>query len=243
MPHPTWVAKVGGITIEGQQLQQTYQRDMAQATRNLPQGQEPTPEMRSTVARQALQQLIAAAAVDLEIKRLGIVSPDAAVRQAVFAAPAFRGANGQFDRQAFEAGLRNVGMTEPAFLDMVRTQLAQRQMLEAVSAGASAPTVLLNALFEAEYEKRSADMVEFLFASAAAPPAPTDAELHRWYDNHPETYSAPEFRKIKAVVLSPQTLAKEIPISDADLHAAYDQLKVGLRAAGKTFRRGDIGAG
>lgn len=222
---PTWVAKVGGITIEGQQLQQTYQRDMAQATRNLPQGQEPTPEMRSTVARQALQQLIAAAAVDLEIKRLGIVSPDAAVRQAVFAAPAFRGANGQFDRQAFEAGLRNVGMTEPAFLDMVRTQLAQRQMLEAVSAGASAPTVLLNALFEAEYEKRSADMVEFLFASAAVPPAPTDAELHRWYENHPETYSAPEFRKIKAVVLSPQTLAKEIPISDADLHAAYDQLK------------------
>ena len=46
----TWVAKVGGETIEGAQLQQAYQRGMAQATRNLPQGQEPTQPMRDAVA-------------------------------------------------------------------------------------------------------------------------------------------------------------------------------------------------
>ena len=222
---PTWVAKVGSTTIEGQQLQQAFQRDMSQATRNLPQGQEPTQAMRDGVARQALQQLVAAAAIDLEVQRLHIVSPDAAVRQTVFSVPAFRGSNGQFDRQTFEAVLRNNGMNEPGFLEMVRIQLAQRQMLEAVSAGASAPTVLVNALFEAQFEKRSADTVEFPFAAAPAPPTPTDAELHRWYDNHPDSYSSPEYRKIKAVVLSPQTLAKEIPISDADLQAAYDQHK------------------
>ena len=45
----TWVAKVGGQTIEGTQLQEAYQRDMAQVTRNLPAGQEPTPDMRSGV--------------------------------------------------------------------------------------------------------------------------------------------------------------------------------------------------
>src|SRR5579864_8265401 len=72
---PTWVAKVGSTTIEGQQLQQAFQRDMSQATRNLPQGQEPTQQMRDAVARQALQQLVAAAAVDLELQRLRIVSP------------------------------------------------------------------------------------------------------------------------------------------------------------------------
>jgi peptidyl-prolyl cis-trans isomerase D len=49
--------------------------------------------------------------------------------------------------------------------------------------------------------------------------------LQRWYDNHPDRYSSPEYRKIKAVVLSPQTLAKEIPITDADLQAAYQQRK------------------
>src|SRR5689334_21860368 len=66
----TWVAKVGSQTIEGAQLQQAYQREMSQVTRNLPQGQEPTQEMRTAVARQALQQLITEAAVAQELQRL-----------------------------------------------------------------------------------------------------------------------------------------------------------------------------
>ena len=68
-------------------------------------------------------------------------------------------------------------------------------------------------------------MVEFPLAAAPEPTAPTEAELQRWYDNHPDQYSAPEYRRIKAVVLSPQTLAKDIPITDADLQAAYEQRK------------------
>lgn len=57
------------------------------------------------------------------------------------------------------------------------------------------------------------------------PPAPPEAVLQRWYDNHPDLYSTPEYRRIKAVVLSPETLAKDIPITEADLRAAYDARK------------------
>src|SRR4051794_22661306 len=66
----TWVAKVGGQTIEGQQLQDAYQREMAQMTRNLPAGQEPSPEMRTSVANEALQRLIAQSALAQELQRL-----------------------------------------------------------------------------------------------------------------------------------------------------------------------------
>ena len=135
----TWVAKVGGETIEGAQLQQAYQRGMAQATRNLPQGQEPTQPMRDAVARQALQGLIAQAALDQELRRLRIVAPDAAVRQAVFAMPAFHGTDGQFNQQTFETVLRTNGLNEPRFLDIMRTDLAQKQLIDAVTAGAAAP--------------------------------------------------------------------------------------------------------
>ena len=64
----TWAAKVGGQTIEGQQLQEAYQQQMQQVSRNLPAGQEPTPEMRSAVARDALQRLIAQAALNQELQ-------------------------------------------------------------------------------------------------------------------------------------------------------------------------------
>jgi peptidyl-prolyl cis-trans isomerase D len=221
----TWAAKVGGQTIEGPQLQEAYQRQMAQATRNLPSGQEPTPEMRASVANEALQQLIAQAALSQELQRLRIVTPDPAVRQAIFAMPAFRGANGQFDRQTFEAVLRTNSLSEPRFLEMMRGDLAQRQLVEAIGAGAATPEVMLLPLFQGQFEKRSADTVEFPLAAAPPPPAPAEAQLQRWYDNHPDQYSTPEFRRIKAIVLSPETLAKDIPINDADLTAAYEQHK------------------
>ena len=221
----TWVAKVGGQTIEGMQLQEAYQRDMAQVTRNLPSGQEPTQDMRNGAARDALQRLITQAALSQELQRLHVVSPDPAVRETVLNMPTFRGPNGQFDRQMFEAVLRNNGLNEQRFLDMARGELAQRQLLGAVSAGAATPETLLRPLYQGQFEKRSADMVEFPIAAAPEPPAPTEADLQRWYDNHPDRYSAPEYRRIKAIELSPQALAKDIPISDAELQAAYEQRK------------------
>ena len=146
--NPTWVAKVGSQTIEGAQLQDAYQREMAQETRNLPSGQEPSQDMRSSVANEALQRLIAQAALNQELQRLRILTPDQAVRQTVFAMPAFHGPDGQFDQQTFEAVLRNNGLTEARFLDMVRGDLAQQQLLGAISAGAATPDVLLHPLFE-----------------------------------------------------------------------------------------------
>jgi len=221
----TWVAKVGGQTIEVPEVQQAFQQQIADVQRRLPAGTDVTPEMRRAVASAAVQGLIGQAVVTQEERRLGIVVPDDAVRQAVFAIPQFRGASGQFDRTTFEAVLRNNNLTEPRFLDIVRGNLTERQLLETVAAGAAPPGELVKQVFGYQFEKRSADLVELPFLAVPPPPPPDEAVLQRWYDNHPDLYSTPEYRRIKAAVLSPETLAKDIPITDADLHAAYDARK------------------
>jgi peptidyl-prolyl cis-trans isomerase D len=221
----TWLAKVGGQTIEPQQFEQTFERDMAQAERQLQRGQDVTPALRKQVADQAMQQLIGQVALGREIDRLRIVVPDAALRGAVFAMPAFHGANGQFDRNQFEAALRNANLSEPEFLDLMREQLASQQLLSAVAAGAGAPAMLVRKIFDFEEQQRSALMVELPLATVPAPPAPTPAELQRWYANHPWLYRSPEFRRIKAAVLAPEALAKTLTATDAELHAYYDTHK------------------
>ncbi len=218
----TWLAKVGGRTIEPQQFEQTFQRDMAQAERQLQRGQDVTPALRRQVANEAMRQLIGQVALNGEVERLRIVVPDAALRDAVFAMPAFRGANGQFDRATFEAALRNAGLSEPQFLDLMRAQLASQQLLSAVAAGASAPGLLVRKVFDFQQEKRSALTVELPVATVSAPPAPGTAELQRWYANHPWLYRSPEFRRIKAAVLTPGTLERTLTATDAELHAYYD---------------------
>ncbi len=218
----TWVAKVGDQTIEPPRLDEALRIALAQYSRSQPNA-EPTPAVRQQLAEQALNDLILRAAVDQQVARMHILVPDAALRQSVFAIPAFRGPNGAFDRQVFETVLRNNNLTEARFLALQHDDLARRQLLEPIGVGIAVPDVLTTEAFDYRGEKRAADMVEFPFA-AVTPPAPPDAAvLNRWYVNHPWLYSTPEYRRIKAVILSPQTLAKEIPITDADLHKAYDE--------------------
>jgi peptidyl-prolyl cis-trans isomerase D len=221
----TWVAKIGSQTIEMPEAQQAFQRQMAQLTARLPQGTEPTADMRRAVADAALQSLINDAVLGQEERRLGIVAPDEAVRRMVFSMPAFRGPSGQFDHATLEAVLRNNGLTEATFLNLVRTNLAQQQLLGSVAAGAAPPQELVKQVFAFQFEQRSADVAELPFAAAPAPAAPDEAVLMRWYENHPDSYSTPEYRRIKAVVLSPETVAKDIPITDADVRAAYEARK------------------
>ena len=219
----TWVAKVGGRTIEAQTLMAEYQRDIAAATRELPPGQEASADLRRRVGETALQRLIGQAALAIELQDLRIFTPDKAVAEVAHDMPAFRGSDGKFSKPVFDTVLRNNGLTEARFLDMLRSDISQRQLLGAVAAGASVPDVLVKPLYEAQYEKRSADMAEFPLAAAPAPAEPDQATLHRWYDNHPDSYASPEYRRIKAIELSPRTLAPEITVTDDDLKAWYDQ--------------------
>jgi peptidyl-prolyl cis-trans isomerase D len=221
--HDSSVARVAGHKIEMPELQEQYRRDLAQVTRMLGGKEEPGAEMRRTVAEQAAEQLVTQAALAINVHALGIAVPDAALRTAVADNPAFRDAKGQFNRYALEAWLRNNNLSEQGFLDMLRRDLAQRQVLGTVSAGTVPPDTLVRQVFKAQQEKRLAEAVELPFDAAAALPAPTDAQLHRWWQNHPESFSTPEYRRIKAVVLSAETIAKDVTVSDEELHSAYDQ--------------------
>ncbi|MBV8617202.1 MAG: SurA N-terminal domain-containing protein, partial [Acetobacteraceae bacterium] len=184
----TWLAKAGGQTIEPQQFQPTFQRELAQAQRGLPPGQDMTPAMRREVAARALQQMVEQVAVTREEQRLRVVVPDAALREAVFAMPAFRDKSGQFDRAALDQVLRANNLNEGEFLSLMRADLARAQILDAVTAGAAPPDTLVRAVFAFETERRSASLIELPFAAA---PAPTESELRRWYANHTDQFRVP----------------------------------------------------
>ena len=220
----TTTLRVAGQSVDPMVLQQTYQRNMAQVTRNLGNA-DATPEIRRTVALQTIEQLITQTALDAEAHRLRLAVPDDALRRAVFDMPAFRGKDGQFDRALMDNLLRNNGLTEQRFLDLMRDQLLQQQMLQAVSAGAGVSDEMARQVYEFQHEKRVADAVTVPFAGAPTPPAPTDRQLERWWANHPERYSTPEYRRIKAIVLSPQTVAKDVQVTDEDLKAEWEQDK------------------
>ena len=222
---PNAVATVGSQKVDPQELQDVSRRMLTQMMRQTGSTAAPTPEMRRGVAEQALQQLVIQAALAAEVARLDVQVPDDALRQATYETPAFRGPNGQFDRATFDSVLRNNSYTEARYLSLLRTDLAQRQVVEAVRAGGTSSDLVNRLVFTFQGETRTADLVTLPFAAAAEPPAPTDEQLQRQYDDNANDYRAPEYRRVKAVILSPEGLAKDIVVSDPDARAYYDSHK------------------
>ena len=182
-------------------------------------------KIRRGVAEQALQQLIIQAAFAAEVTRLHLAVPDEAIRQATFTTPAFAGPSGQFDRATFQSILRNNGLSEDRYVALMRNDIGQKQLVEAVRAGGSSPALLNTMVYEFQGETRTAEIVSLPFAAAAQPPAPTQAQLERQYADNTNAYAAPELRRIKAVILSPETIAADVEVSDDDLHTYYEQHK------------------
>jgi peptidyl-prolyl cis-trans isomerase D len=115
MGPPSWVAKVGGETIEIPAFQAEYQRALAQQTRDLPSGQEATADLRRRVGQQTLARMIGEAALGKTLNELRIVTPDEALAVTIRAMPAFKGPDGSFSKSQFESVLRNNGYTEARF--------------------------------------------------------------------------------------------------------------------------------
>lgn len=217
----TSLATVGDRRIEPADFQIAFRQQMAQVTRMLG-NKEPTPAIRQNVAAQTLDNLIGQAALANEVQRMGLAVPDDALKAAIFAMPAFRGPAGTFSKPQFDAVLRQNNLSEGRFLELMRADLAQRQLLDAVAAGTQAPETLVNQVFAFQHETRTLDTVELPLSAAPEPPAPTDDDLHRFYDNDPGRYSAPAYRHVKMVVLSPETVAKTLTVSDADIDAFHE---------------------
>ena len=224
----TWVVKVSGQTIEAQAFQAEFQRALAVATQQLPPGQEVTADLKRRVGDKAMERIVGEAAMNGIMRDMHLVSPDAAVADYVRTMPVFKDNTGQFSKLVFDSTLRSNGLTEQRFLQSVRIDLMQRQLLGAVTAAVQAPQTQAMPVYAAITEKRAADMVEFLFDRAPPVPPADDATLRRFYDNRPDIYATPEYRRIKAAILSPKSLAKEITITDDDLRAAYERTKMGF---------------
>ncbi|HTU54471.1 MAG TPA: SurA N-terminal domain-containing protein [Acetobacteraceae bacterium] len=217
----TALAHVAGHSIQPAAAQAAYQRELERMSESLPSGQQPTAQMRQMVADQVVEQLVTQAAIAAELRRIDLIVPDAALRQAVFAMPAFQGSNGAFDRARFEQVLANNGLSEGEFLALMRQDLGQGQLLDAVGAGAASPATMTAPLFAFQSETRQADAVMLPFAAAPAPEPPDPAVLERWWANNPASFSTPEYRRIRLAVLSPDVLARTQTVSGATLEAAY----------------------
>lgn len=222
---PDAVITVGDQKVGAHEFRLAYERQIAGISRQI--GQRISPEQARAfgIESQVFSQLAAGAALDeLSIKmKLGL--SDARLADEIAKEPAFRGANGQFDRQVFAATLRNAGFTEADYIQSQTKVAIRSQLVDAIADGFKAPKTLTDAM--AQYRAQTRDIRYVLVSSANVEPVkpPADDVLSKWYDEHKAAYRAPEYRKFTYMKLEPADIIDAAAIPDAQVKADYEKNK------------------
>jgi peptidyl-prolyl cis-trans isomerase D len=217
------LAKVGSTEISTEQFRQIYTDRLQQIGRQV--GRPLTPDQARAFGfdRQVLQQTIAEAALDEEARRLRLGQSDAETMRAIYNDPNFKGLNGQFEPQRFQATIRQFGYTEQRYLAEQRRVGLRRQIAGTIGAGIEPPKTLIEALIRYQNEQRSIEYIKLDAAQAGTIDPPSPEALAAYFEDHKAQFRAPEYRKIAFVVVTPEEIGKWTDVSDEDAKKIFEQ--------------------
>jgi peptidyl-prolyl cis-trans isomerase D len=216
------LAKVGSTEISAEQFRQIYMDKLQQLGRQI--GRPLTSEQARAFGldRQVLQQTIAEAALDEDARRMGLGQSDAETMRAIYSDPNFRGLNGQFDPQRFQAVVRQFGYSEQRYLAEQRRVGLRRQIAGTLTSGLEPPKALIEALTRFQNEQRSIEYIKLDAAQAGTIDPPSPETLAAYFDDHKTQFRAPEYRKLSFVAITPEDIGKWMEVSDDDARKAFE---------------------
>ena len=217
------LAKVGHTEISTEQFRQIYTDRLQQIGRQF--GRPLTADQARAfgIDRQVLQQTIAEAALDEEARRLGLGQSNDETMRTIFADPNFKGVNGAFDPNRFQAAMRQYGFSEQRYVSEQRRVSLRRQIAGSITAGLEPPKVLIDALTRFANEQRSIEYVKLDAAQAGTIDPPSPEALASYFDDHKTLFRAPEYRKISFVAVTPEDIGKWTEVSDEDARKVFEQ--------------------
>jgi peptidyl-prolyl cis-trans isomerase D len=231
----TAVATVGEVEISAETFRTAYQAEVQRIQRQARQSITPDRARALGIDQRVLARLITEAALDQRANTLGLAVSDDLVARSVREDQAFRGPNGEFDRNRFNDILRDNNLSEPAFVREQRSAISRLQLADALTAAFPVPMAAREAVHRYGAERRTAEYAVLPVEAAGEIPTPTEEQLRAFHEERKTAFRAPEYRAVNALVLTPQTLMKPESVSEADARARYEQVK-GARF-GKAERR------
>ncbi|MBV8535401.1 MAG: peptidyl-prolyl cis-trans isomerase [Alphaproteobacteria bacterium] len=229
---PTAV-EIGNVKVPASQLDQQYRTELDRLRRTL--GQiDPETARQFGLMDQVIQRIVYRTLLDKAAKDLGVRLGDEVVRSRVLADPQLQGPNGQFDRDRFQQILYQNNLTEGGFITMYRDDFTRALVTEALSGGARAPDAVVDRLYRYRNERRGGEAVFVPQASFPDVGKPTDADLKTVYDENKDSFTAPEYRALTVVRVSPQDLMSQVKVTDQQVE---DEYRARLPTLGKPEKR------
>ncbi len=217
------VAEVGAVKISVDEYRRLLRSELQRQGRRLGITLTMTQARALGIDRQVLHQMIEERVMAQGAAGIGIVISQDLVARDIQQNPNFKNQFAQFDRATFIRLLQNNGLSEAGYVALRQGELARLQLAEAVAASQRMPRMMVERFYRYRNDRRVAEILFIADADIKGLAAPSQAQLAAYHKKNARAFTAPELRTITAIILSPDTVAGEVSVSDDDLRKSYDE--------------------
>jgi peptidyl-prolyl cis-trans isomerase D len=169
-----------------------------------------------------LQELAGLDSLSAWLQKVGIRPSPKQVVERINKYPVFFDSiTGKFDKAKYQEVLGREGMTEVKFEQIIGDEIANRQFAETAMAGLKTPRIFAALQSALSLETRDTSFLILTPDSVERPPAPTDADLQKFYAENQELLKRPELRQFTVASFAPAEFAAGLVVDEAELQKLY----------------------
>lgn len=215
-----YAAKVNDVEIPLGQLQNEYQRALAQYAES---GTDIPPELHGVVREAVLENIIRETLVNMHLAEEGYRITDQMITDFIRQVPEFQD-NGRFSRDLYYAWLNQRMLTAPQFEEGRRQAMRVAQFQRGIAGTAFVTPAEYRRYLNLYGEQRRAAIATFDTQAVAEGIEVDDEDIAGYYAAHPEAFQAPESVDLAYIEIDRRELGQDVDISDEELQAYYAQV-------------------
>ncbi|RGP40629.1 Peptidylprolyl isomerase [Altererythrobacter insulae] len=172
---------------------------------------------------EVLEQMIDRTAVGAYAREYGLRAGENLVNSEILEIPAFRGADGNFNQQAFQSALANLNMNEAMLRRDLGDSLLARQLIVPGLSGAQMPQKFAMRYASLLRESRTGSVGFIPSASFAPEGDPTEQQLSTYYEANRDDYIRPERRVLRYATFGVDNLDADVTPTQEEIAARYER--------------------
>lgn len=226
------VASVDGVDIFKEEWEKSHESEVSRMRASMPNidvSMFDTPAIKYGV----LERLVQSRVLEASARKLNLNVSDQKVAQSIAemeVLSAIKKPDGSLDLEKYRQLLASQGMTPEIFENRMRSDVAVKQVVTAVTQSSLAFPGQMEVALDAFYQQREIQMAIFSASDYLAEAKPTDEEVLKYFNEHKEEFKSLESVDIEYVVLSQEAIEKTIVVNESELKSYFDQNQSNLAA-------------
>ena len=159
--------------------------------------------------------------LEKEASKLNVIPSQYEIINEIKKVPAFKGADGKFDKTLYQRILSSQQISAGAFENDIRNTLMRQKMKEYATLPAFVSEPEAKDLYEFVNEERKIDYITIEAGNFTKSVSVTPAEIDAYYKDNKEEFKIDPQVKIAYMLFSPETLADKTTVTDSDIESYY----------------------